>query len=273
MRIEHEEQNPIMMQHKARKRFGQNFLQDQGVISQILRAVNAKPGQNIVEIGPGQGAITEGLVASGADVTAIEIDKDLIHYLNIAFINKDNFRLIDSDALKIDFSSLVKDGKKFSVVGNLPYNISTPLLFHLLSYKEHIDEMYFMLQKEVVDRMAAEPNCKAYGKLSIMCQYHCDVRKVIDVPPGCFSPAPKVDSAVVRLRLRKFPLATANNEAKLKEIVSAAFQQRRKTVSNALKNFATTEDIEACGINPKSRADNIRIEEYINLTNSLSLSE
>ena len=165
-----------MIEHKARKRFGQNFLHDPSVINRILAAVRPKTGHNIIEIGPGQGAITEGLVESGANITAIEIDKDLIRYLNVAFVTKDNFSIIDSDALKIDFSTLVKDdGQPLRVVGNLPYNISTPLLFHLLTYEEHIDDMYFMLQKEVVDRMAAEPNCKAYGKLSIMCQYDCAV--------------------------------------------------------------------------------------------------
>ena len=133
--------------------------------------------------------------------------------------------------------------------------------------------MYFMLQKEVVDRMAAEPNCKAYGKLSIMCQYHCAVEKVIDVPPGCFNPAPKVQSAVVKLRVRKYPTATVNCEMQLSKIVSAAFQQRRKTLNNALKNVLTIEDIEACGINPKSRPDNLSIDDYIALANRVTSDE
>lgn len=263
-----------MIEHKARKRFGQNFLHDPGVINRILTAVRPSEGQNIIEIGPGQGAITEGLVGSGANITAIEIDKDLIRYLTVAFVTQENFSIIDSDALKIDFSTLIKDDNQpLRVVGNLPYNISTPLLFHLLTYKEHIDDMYFMLQKEVVDRMAAEPNCKAYGKLSIMCQYHCAVEKVIDVPPGCFNPAPKVQSAVVKLRVRKYPTATLNCETQLRKIVSAAFQQRRKTLNNALKTVLTIEDIEACGINPKSRPDNLSIDDYIALANRVPSNE
>lgn len=262
------------MQHKARKRFGQNFLHDQTVINCIIRAVNPKPDHTIIEIGPGQGAITESLVESGANITAIEIDKDLIRYLTVTFISKENFKLIDSDALKIDFSNLAPpSGEKLRIVGNLPYNISTPLIFHLLSFKEHVDDMYFMLQKEVVDRMAAEPNCKAYGKLSIMCQYHCDVQKVIDVPPGCFNPAPKVQSAVVKLRIRPYPTAIANCEKTLSAIVSAAFQQRRKTVNNALKNLVTVQDLEACGVDPKNRPDTLSIDDYIMLANRLSSSD
>lgn len=256
-----------MFEHKARKRFGQNFLHDPSIINGILSAVRAKPGQSIIEIGPGQGAITEGLVETGADVTAIEIDKDLIRYLTVAFVSKDNFKIIDSDALKIDFSELVNGNEPLRVVGNLPYNISTPLLFHLLKYKQHINDMYFMLQKEVVDRMAAEPNSKAYGKLSIMCQYHCDVGKIIDVPPGCFNPPPKVQSAVVKLRVRQSPSVKAHCEKRLSEIVSAAFQQRRKTLSNALKNVLPLEAIEACGINPKCRPDNLSVEDYVRLAN------
>jgi len=256
-----------MFEHKARKRFGQNFLHDQSIINRILSAVRAKPGDRVIEIGPGQGAITQGLVDSGANVTAIEIDKDLIRYLTVAFVSRDNFNIIDSDALKIDFSELSQNGETLKVVGNLPYNISTPLLFHLLNYKDVIGDMYFMLQKEVVDRMAAEPNTKAYGKLSIMCQYHCDVGKLIDVPPGCFNPAPKVQSAVVKLRVRKSMPIKANCEKRLNTIVSAAFQQRRKTLGNALKKVLPVEDIEACGIDPKKRPDNLSVADYVALAN------
>ncbi len=254
------------MQHKARKRFGQNFLHDASIINRIIHAVNPNARDNIIEIGPGQGAITEGLVASNAKVTAIEIDKDLIQYLRIAFATRDNFSIIDSDALKINFAALANEGEKLRIVGNLPYNISTPLIFHLLSFKQSISSMYFMLQKEVVDRMAALPGTKAYGRLSIMTQYQCAVERIIDVPPGCFNPAPKVQSAVVKLTVRPYSLVT-NNTSALNTVVATAFQQRRKTLSNALKSMFNTDEIMSLGIDPKRRPDTLTIDEYIQLAN------
>lgn len=258
------------MQHKARKRFGQNFLHDTSVINRILAAVSAKPSDQVIEIGPGKGAITEGLVATGADVTAIEIDKDLIAYLRVAFATKTNFRIIDSDALKIDFGQLQHSAQTLRIVGNLPYNISTPLIFHLLSFKDCIHDMHFMLQKEVVERMAAKPNTKAYGRLSIMTQYLCAVQEIIDVPANCFSPAPKVRSAVVRLTPRTFEHGHAQDPAALTHVVATAFQQRRKTLANALKNVFTAEQINALGIDAKQRPDTLDIATYIRLANQLT---
>lgn len=260
------------MQHKARKRFGQNFLNDTSVINRILSAVNAKPQQQLIEIGPGQGAITEGLVASGAAITAVEIDKDLIAYLRVLFASKENFSIIDSDALKVDFAQLQTGAEPLRVIGNLPYNISTPLIFHLLSFKDRISDMHFMLQKEVVDRMAAAPNCKAYGRLSIMTQYLCSVQEIIEVPASCFTPAPKVRSAVVRLVPRVYPHGQALDHTTLNLVVATAFQQRRKTLSNALKNILSIEQILAAGIDAKQRPDTLEIVEYIKLANELSKS-
>lgn len=261
------------MLHKARKRFGQNFLQDDGVIQQILRHVNAKPGQHIVEIGPGQGAITQGLVDTGANITAIEIDRDLISYLRVAFASRDNFTIIDSDALKIDFSALAPADTKLRIVGNLPYNISTPLIFHLLSHRHVIQDMYFMLQKEVVDRMAAEPNTKAYGRLSIMTQYLCEVLPIIDVPAECFNPAPKVQSAVVKLRIRPYSGTPLIRTETLNTVVATAFQQRRKTLSNALKLLLSSDQIQALGIDPRVRPDTLSIDNYIQLANAINEAE
>ena len=193
---------------QPRKRFGQNFLEDGGVIDRIVKAINPKPGQHIVEIGPGLGALTQPLLASGAKVTAIELDRNLVPVLRTKFFNAGNFSIIEADALKFDFSSLSGqagsaedpgDSSKLRMVGNLPYNISTPLMFHLFKAADFVVDMHFMLQKEVVDRLAAKPGSGKYGRLSIMAQYRCAVTPVLDVEPGAFRPPPKVWSAVARL--------------------------------------------------------------------------
>lgn len=188
-----------LYQHRARKRFGQNFLHDAGVIHRILRAIHAREGQRLLEIGPGQGALTEGLLGSGARLDVIELDQDLIPLLKLKFGLESRFSLHQGDALKFDFASLVESGEKLRVVGNLPYNISTPLIFHLLEYAPVIEDMHFMLQKEVVERLAATPGGGDWGRLSIMVQYHCRVEHLFNVGPGAFNPPPKVDSAIVRL--------------------------------------------------------------------------
>ena len=254
------------MPPETRKRFGQNFLHDAGIIHRMLAAINARPGQHIIEIGPGRGAITKGLVASGATISAVEIDRDLAQGLSTAFAGCDNFRLITADALSLNISEL--GTAPVRIVGNLPYNISTPLLFHLFSFGNHISDMVFMLQKEVVERLTASPNTRAYGRLSIMAQYHCRARKLLDVTPGCFRPAPKVQSAVVQLQVRDFA-AQANNVATLQCVVATAFQQRRKTLSNALKSLMTANQLVVAGINPKARPDTLTIADYIRLANLL----
>ena len=182
-------------QHRARKRFGQNFLHDAGVIHRILRAIHAKEGERLLEIGPGQGALTEGLLSSGGQLDVIELDLDLIPILQGKFGANPNFRLNQGDALKFDFTRLDAAPHSLRVVGNLPYNISTPLIFHLLDNAPLIRDMHFMLQKEVVERLAAEPGGGDWGRLSIMVQYHCRVEHLFNVGPGAFNPPPKVDSA------------------------------------------------------------------------------
>ena len=183
------------LHHHPRKRFGQNFLQDGRIVDKIVAAIAASAGQHIVEIGPGRGAITRGLLDSGAQVTALEIDRDLIAHLLLHFGLADNFTLMEADALRFDYTSLATPTEQLRVVGNLPYNISSPLIFLLLQHRKLIKDMYFMLQKEVVERMAAESGGKSYGRLSVMVQYHCEVTPLFQVPPGAFYPAPKVDSA------------------------------------------------------------------------------
>ena len=231
------------MNTRPRKRFGQNFLHDQQVIARIHGAIAARPGQRIIEIGPGHGALTRGLVDSGADITAVEIDRDLIPHLLLHFGLKPNFHLEQADALRTDFARFSTSDQPLRIVGNLPYNISTPLIFHLLQHESLISDMHFLLQKEVVERMAAAPDSGAYGRLSVMVQYHCEVTPLFQVPPGAFQPAPKVDSAIVRLTPRPYPHAHADNTRVLGKVVNAAFQQRRKTLRNALRGINTEQNL------------------------------
>ena len=191
--------NKVHLGHTARKRFGQNFLTDEGVISSIVGAISPDNDHVMVEIGPGLGALTEPVADTIDNLTVVELDRDLVERLKVHPILKDKLTIHQGDALQFDFTQLLQDGKKMKVFGNLPYNISTPLMFHLFEFAEHIETMHFMLQKEVVLRLSASPGCKAYVRLTVMAQYYCQVVPVLEVPPGCFTPPPKVDSAVVRL--------------------------------------------------------------------------
>jgi 16S rRNA (adenine1518-N6/adenine1519-N6)-dimethyltransferase len=216
----------------ARKRFGQNFLHDRHVIHKIIQAISPATRTHLVEIGPGRGALTFPLLEEATQFTAIEIDRDLIAWLTEKAPKP--FNLIEGDALKINFREL---GHPLTVIGNLPYNISTPILFHLLSFRDVIDEMYFMLQKEVVERMAAEPDSKDYGRLSVMVQYFCEVEPLFVVSSGAFTPAPKVESMVVRLKPYKTsPYGEIKDFKRFEHIVQLGFNQRRKTLHNALKS-------------------------------------
>ncbi|MED5608607.1 16S rRNA (adenine(1518)-N(6)/adenine(1519)-N(6))-dimethyltransferase RsmA [Pseudomonas sp. JH-2] len=259
-----------LFQHRARKRFGQNFLHDAGVIHRILRAIAPKEGQHLLEIGPGQGALTEGLVDSGAQLDVIELDLDLIPQLKWRFGLKPNFRLHQGDALKFDFATLPQAGEKLRVVGNLPYNISTPLIFHLLEHAGIIQDMHFMLQKEVVERLAAEPGGGDWGRLSIMVQYFCKVDYLFTVGPGAFNPPPKVESAIVHLA----PYAELPHPAKdhrlLERIVREAFNQRRKTLRNTLRSLMSIEDIEAAGVDPSLRPEQLDVADFVRLANRLA---
>jgi 16S rRNA (adenine1518-N6/adenine1519-N6)-dimethyltransferase len=257
-------------QHKARKRFGQNFLHDAGVIDKILRSIRAKPDDRLLEIGPGQGALTAGLLNSGARLDVIELDKDLVPILNHQFGGKPNFSLHQGDALKFDFNSLDAAPGSLRVVGNLPYNISTPLIFHLLANAALIHDMHFMLQKEVVERLAAGPGGGDWGRLSIMVQYHCRVEHLFNVGPGAFNPPPKVDSAIVRL----VPHATLPHPAKdhrvLEHVVREAFNQRRKTLRNTLKLLLSADEITAAGVDGGLRPEQLDLAAFVRLADKLS---
>jgi len=263
--------------HQARKRFGQNFLQDPNVIDNIVGSINPQPDDTLVEIGPGLGALTELMLARVNKLQVIELDRDLIPRLNVKFGASGKLTIHQADALNFDYPSLLPSNnteeKQLRIVGNLPYNISTPLIFKLLENAEHIQDMHFMLQKEVVDRLCANVGEKAYGRLSIMVQYDCQVEGLFVVGPGAFSPPPKVDSAIVRLsphtRSKK---QTTTNRKLMGQIVTAAFNMRRKTIRNGLKDFASCDQLEAVGINPGHRPETIALEYWIALTDLIDAS-
>lgn len=258
------------LSHKARKRFGQNFLHDAGIIEGIVRSIRPQAADCLVEIGPGKGAITEGLIDDCHSLHVVELDRDLIPWLVIKFERYPQFTIHQADALKFDFESIMEDDKPLRIVGNLPYNISTPLIFHLLSYHERVQDMHFMLQKEVVKRMAAGPSEKAYGRLGIMVQYFCKVEHLFDVPPECFDPAPKVDSAIVRLvPYDKLPFP-ADDYKIFDRLVNTAFQQRRKTLRNTLKQLLTVEQIDELDIDTSVRPENLTLEQFVNLSNTIA---
>ncbi|AJZ88147.1 16S rRNA (adenine(1518)-N(6)/adenine(1519)-N(6))-dimethyltransferase RsmA [Cedecea neteri] len=257
--------------HLARKRFGQNFLNDQFVIDSIVSAINPQPGQAMVEIGPGLGALTEPVGERMDKLTVIELDRDLAARLQTHPFLAPKLTIYQQDAMTMDFGDLSqKIGQPLRVFGNLPYNISTPLMFHLFSYTDAIADMHFMLQKEVVNRLVAGPNSKAYGRLSVMAQYYCNVIPVLEVPPTAFTPAPKVDSAVVRL----VPHATLPHPVKdlrvLSRITTEAFNKRRKTIRNSLGHLFSAEVLAELGVDATLRAENISVEQYCKLANYLA---
>jgi 16S rRNA (adenine1518-N6/adenine1519-N6)-dimethyltransferase len=260
------------MQHRARKRFGQNFLTDSGVISRIVDTIDPGADQLILEIGPGQAALTQPLADSGAELVLLEIDRDLAARLTTRFAARDNVRVCTGDALKMDFSELTA-GRRFRLVGNLPYNISTPLLFHVLQWGALIEDMHFMLQKEVVKRMAASPGGKTWGRLSLMCQYRCAVTPLFDVPPSAFSPAPKVDSAIVRLVPHVEPPVHIGDFQSFETVVGRAFSQRRKTLRNSLRGMVEASDMESAGIDPGARPETLGLREFALLSGMLEQEE
>ena len=255
-----------MKGHVARKRFGQNFLVDSGIISAIVSAINPQRGDTVVEIGPGLGAITEPLLARVDHLHVVEIDRDLIARLKKQY-SPERMTIHEGDALAFDFARI---GSNLHLVGNLPYSISTPLLFHLADYAENVYDMHFMLQKEVVERMVAEPGDADFGRLSVMLQYRFYMEWLIDVPPECFDPAPKVDSAVVRLIPKPPAELNAKNLDKLSQVVLAAFSQRRKMLRNTLKGLLDDAGFAALGITPTLRAEDVSVEDYVRIANSLS---
>ncbi|MDQ3228645.1 MAG: 16S rRNA (adenine(1518)-N(6)/adenine(1519)-N(6))-dimethyltransferase RsmA [Pseudomonadota bacterium] len=252
--------------HRIKKSLGQHFLHDRSVVEKIILAVDPRPGERIVEIGPGQGALTLPLLKKHGALTAIEFDRDLLDPLTHAAREVGALTLIPADVLNVDFTTLA-NGTPIRLVGNLPYNVSSPILFHALNHAAAVRDMHFMLQKEVVDRMAAGPGSKVYGRLSVMLQAYCDVTPLFDVGPGAFRPPPKVDSAVVRLVPRAADRIGVNDPARLAAVVRAAFGQRRKTLRNALQSVADVAMIEAAGLRTDARAEQIEVAGFIRLAN------
>ncbi len=251
-----------MNDHRPRKRFGQNFLQDPNVVAKIAYAIAPHSDDHLVEIGPGLGVLTEALLPQVEAMDAVELDRDLIPKLARRCGALGQLQIHSADALKFDFASLAADGRPLRIIGNLPYNISTPLMFHLLKSRAVIHDMHFMLQKEVVDRLAATPGGKDYGRLSVMMQYHCAVDSLFDVPPEAFNPPPKVNSAVVRLRPWKESPVVVADVTLLEKLVTQAFSQRRKTLRNTLKGLLTAEQISTQDIDPARRAETLNLAEF-----------
>jgi 16S rRNA (adenine1518-N6/adenine1519-N6)-dimethyltransferase len=252
-----------MSGHKAQKRFGQNFLVDQNIIADIVRAIRPEAADNMVEIGPGLGALTRPLLKQLNTLHVVEIDRDIIARLKTDY-PQDKIVIHEGDALKFDFATL---GAPLRIVGNLPYNISSPLLFHFADYAGRITDMHFMLQNEVVERMVAEPSTPEYGRLSAMLQYRFYMEKLIDVPPQSFRPAPKVDSAIVRMIPLPQKDIVVDDEALYAEIVMAAFGQRRKTLRNTLKGYLAEDDFAQLGIDAQLRAENLGYLEFARMAN------
>jgi 16S rRNA (adenine1518-N6/adenine1519-N6)-dimethyltransferase len=250
------------MKHIARKRFGQHFLSDRGIIDAIVDAINPQPGQPMVEIGPGLAALTQPLVERLGHLTVIELDRDLAFRLRL----HKSLTVVESDVLRVDFSALA-EGQKLRVVGNLPYNISTPILFHLLEHVQVIKDQHFMLQKEVIDRMVASPSTADYGRLSVMLQWRYEMENVLFVPPESFDPPPRVDSAVVRMVPRANPAAI--DPQLLEKLVQVAFSQRRKLMRHTLgawlieRNFAGNFDVQR-------RAEEVPVQEFLQLAMALN---
>jgi len=249
--------------HKAKKQFGQNFLVDQTVIADIVRCIRPQPNDNMVEIGPGLGALTRPLLQHLHKLHVVEIDRDIIARLKTDY-PQDTIVIHEGDALQFDFATL---DAPLRIVGNLPYNISSPLLFHFAAFAARITDMHFMLQNEVVERMVAAPSTPQYGRLSVMLQYRFEMEKLLDVPPQSFRPAPKVDSAIVRMIPLPGEKITVNNEALFARIVADAFGQRRKTLRNTLKAWLAEADFAQLGINAQLRAENLGVAEFTRIAN------
>ena len=250
--------------HKARKRFGQNFLHDVHWIGRIAKAVAPRLGDNIIEIGPGQAALTRELIAGAGHVRAVEIDRDLAAWLKEQF-SPEQLTLIEADALTLDWKALAEQTGTLRIVGNLPYNISSPLLFALMRAADHVCDQHFMLQREVVDRMVAAPGSKTYGRLSVMLQWRYHMTKLFDVPPGAFNPPPKVVSSVVRMTPKDPAQVPAVDADLFSSVVANAFSQRRKTLRNALSVLMSAEDIEAADVNPQARAETLDLDAFVRL--------
>jgi 16S rRNA (adenine1518-N6/adenine1519-N6)-dimethyltransferase len=258
------------MKHQAKKRFGQNFLIDQSIIASLIDSIHPKENQTIIEIGPGLGALTKPMLNKVSQLHVVEIDRDIVSWMQTEYAmplyEKNNLIIHNVDALKFNFSSV---GNRLRIIGNLPYNISTPILFHLLANLASIVDMHFMLQKEVVERMVASPSTPAYGRLSVMLQYYLKMEYLITVPPDAFKPAPKVESAFVRcIPHAKLPFVAKDTDLFTK-VVLAAFSQRRKTIRNTLKPFLNSDDFIKLAIDGQQRAENLSVSDFVTITNYL----
>lgn len=257
--------------HRARKRFSQNFLQDLGVIERILAAIDPRPGQHVVEIGPGTGALTAQLIARVGHISAIEIDRDLAAHLRERF-GPQALELINADALRVDWTQLAhRLGGALRIVGNLPYHVSTPMLFCLLPIADQVKDQHFMLQREVVERMAAAPGGKDYGRLSVMLQFRYRIERLFNVASGSFRPAPKVQSSVVRMTpIAKQELASVAMPV-FAAVVTAAFSQRRKTLRNSLARLLSGAQIELAQVDPSARAETLDVAAFVRLANRVDV--
>jgi 16S rRNA (adenine1518-N6/adenine1519-N6)-dimethyltransferase len=255
---------------QVRKRFGQHFLHDRNVVRRIVDTIAPAPGERVVEIGPGRGALTWDLLERAKELDVIEIDRDLAAALRADGRAGDALKVHVQDALKMDFLKLRNGAAPLRIVGNLPYNISTPLLFRLLEQSAAIADMHFMLQKEVVDRMTAKPSTKEYGRLTVMLAAVADARRMFDVGPGAFQPKPKVWSAIVKITPVQQPRFAMGHEGALRQVVTAAFSARRKTLRNGLKTLLSSDQIEACGIDPQLRPETLTPEQFGLLAASFS---
>jgi len=255
----------MAIQHHARKRFGQNFLSDASIIQRIIQSINPQPGQRIIEIGPGLGALTCPILEIVQQMDVIELDRDIVPKLQLNCgldkVQNKQLRIHNTDVLKFDFSELAYN-EPLRIIGNLPYNISTPIIFHLVTFSHLIQDMYFMLQKEVVQRLAAKPDTSNYGRLSVMAQYYFHVSPLFLVPPESFQPAPKVDSAIVRLVPHSEKPVSVDNDKAFSKFVSIAFSQRRKTLRNVLRDHLSPLQIEALGIDPGIRAQSLNLQQF-----------
>ncbi len=259
---------PDTSRHRPRKRFGQNFLHDRNIISKIVNAIELDSALPVVEIGPGKGALTEELIKLGKQVHAIEIDRDLAQDLKAKFEGVQQFHLYCADALRFDFAGI--EPHPLQVIGNLPYNISTPLLFHLLEQLAPVKSMLFMLQEEVVDRICATSNTASYGRLSVMVQSRCEVKKLFQVPATAFTPVPKVTSAVVMLQPSDEISSHISSPEIFERLVRQAFSQRRKTIRKALQGFLSAEEIEAQGLSCKLRPAQLGVADFVALSNAVT---
>ncbi len=255
--------------HRPRKRFGQHFLHDRRVIERIVGAVDPRPGERLVEIGPGRGALTEALLERAGALDVVELDRDLVQALAQRFGPSSGLRVHAADALRFDFTALAPPGERLRVVGNLPYNISTPLIFHLLGQRRALHDMHFMLQREIVERLVAPPGGRDYGRLTVMVRYACRAQRLFTVGAGAFTPAPRVESAFVRLSVHRQPPVCVPDERMLSELVARCFSQRRKTLRNTLQGWLREEDIRAAGVDPGARPQTLDLEAFARLACAL----